>query len=969
MSQVNARGFLFVLVFHSSLANIAGWNAVSAQETVRDNPSPAATAEVKSQDTAVRGLAALRAEAEAELDKEYSRNHHEVVLSLYREIVKHPENSGQKLIQDLINAGDGLNDGEDGYWEQFIELCEVAVKSHPNDWRVRLAVTGDEDYGWDEHYIRWESAGHKVGDQIYRGYDDESEWSFDARDRVRHLQMLLEAVEIVSRDSFATAREKGDIYNSLANTLYYFPSSTPASLSVLTDINRLPDPSMKDESWYESEQSVPIKLDEKGQPVGFRLPNSWNEAKSDRERWHWALEQAAQADPERRSQLELQWIAHVDEMVGISDSFPERSDIVNPGRSASSNKPAKRFSKADIRALPDSDTFIQTANGPKRVTLDDEINPFVLLQRIIDRKDADELVDAMRAMTQLRITRHQLSKVANQLDGYVNDLNGVLRDLPFNTTPNVFRSGRKQMNAVIDQLLSHRVSIKPRNESEPIETNGSQWKSHSLELSFRNATSTTFRLMPVDLEKIIETKLAGAFPAPEEPNAQSDPRQYILSILLTGVGRLTDVHREGLIKEQLIGPVAKEWTVALKPLPEHELTSEEIDVQVDDPSKLWLLTAGNGDTIDDSWLLWQAPAEFVIKPMKDKSHVGFLADRLTGKGIGNTEIDVCHFEEKMFQKSWKEFGTTLSTDENGLFRIPKGKTLNGLMVCRKDGHVLALGKIFDRTEHFGRDPVQTDLQMQLEQEPRAFIVTDRSIYRPGDTVRFHFWIRKAFGELSLIPDLAECSVTITDISEYSESETFFAKGQHDARKGFTSEWKIPIDVKLGDYQLEPRISGLRLSQSSSFRIEEYRRPEFRVTVTTTGHSAATDQQEITVEARYLFGKPLPSGSVKWKLIYQDEPEMQYPVERWDGLYGNGYAWDFAAASRPQMHLRGLGGRGGGMGFFSIPPNGGNSRLASSESETGERRLIMSGKSVLDADGKCVFQLNSVSKLLDRGSSR
>jgi hypothetical protein len=74
MSHGTARRFLFVLVFHSSLANIAGWNAVAAQETVKNDPSPDATAEVKARDTAVRDLAALRTEAEAELRKYHSEN-------------------------------------------------------------------------------------------------------------------------------------------------------------------------------------------------------------------------------------------------------------------------------------------------------------------------------------------------------------------------------------------------------------------------------------------------------------------------------------------------------------------------------------------------------------------------------------------------------------------------------------------------------------------------------------------------------------------------------------------------------------------------------------------------------------------------------------------------------------------------------------------------------------------------------
>lgn len=122
MSHGTARRFLFVLVFHSSLANIAGWNAVSAQETVRDNPPPAATNEAKSPDAAVRGLAALRAEAEAELRKYHSENQQKLIVRLYREIVRHPENDGKELITDLGNVFGVMSSADDEFWDEGVQL-------------------------------------------------------------------------------------------------------------------------------------------------------------------------------------------------------------------------------------------------------------------------------------------------------------------------------------------------------------------------------------------------------------------------------------------------------------------------------------------------------------------------------------------------------------------------------------------------------------------------------------------------------------------------------------------------------------------------------------------------------------------------------------------------------------------------------------------------------------------------------
>lgn len=965
MSYVAVRRIFVVFVSLVILATMAGdRRSVRSQEPLEGSEAQAASKQkAASTDKKAGNLAALREEAKAEIEVYKSPNQHELLLQIYREILVHPENEGTELVDDLVNLLN-LHSDEEEQLDEVLKLCELAVRSHPKHWRVRLAIAGNAGY-WPQGFeVFWDSTGYKIGDQIHRGYDYDSEESIEVsfadRDRVRHLQLLSEATELVSGDPAATSKEKADVFETLASVISNSLSYETQNLDELTDLNRLPDPVEVDDNWDWDGTPAPIQLDEKGQPVGFRVPKSWQEARSDRERWHWALERAAQADPQRRSRLELEWIDHLDSMIGISASPAERSDGIAGAAEEPADIATTNISKAEIRAFKDSDTLIQTAEGLKQITLDDEHNPFALLQRIVDRKD-DHHMDAMYGMIQLRINRHQLNKAAEQLDQFVGELNRLIESLPADTSvesrEDIIRS-RDRFVSLIDQLRGYRVSLQPRSSSFSGAGAGLLQNTIPVEINFRNATSATFSLRPLDLEEVVETKLAGAFPPSEETNTPSDPRQNILALLLAGKGRLSDAHCAALIKEQLLGPAAKEWTVDLNPLPEHELTSTMINVTIDDPARVWIMTAGNDDAIDDSWLLWEPSAEFLIKPMQDQSRLGFLADRVNGTGISGAEIDLCHFENKMFQINWKASGTTLTTDEHGLFQIPKDRKLDGLMVCRGGGKILAIGSTYGPSSYHAR----ADYEKQLDQRAKAFIVTDRSIYRPGDTVRFHFWVRKPFGELSLVLDPAECDVMITDSSD--SADTFVIGGQHDARKGFTGEWTIPIDAKLGEYQLKPGIKGSELSQSTSFRVEEYRRPEFKVKLMTTGYNATKDQQQIAVDARYLFGKPVSSGSVRWKLTYQEEAETQYPVERWDGLYGNGYAWDDAVASR-NPHSRDVhGGLGGGTELFSVSPNAAPVPLQVSESETPERYVITSGEALLGADGTCQLTLNAVCRLLD-----
>jgi len=410
-----------------------GWRPVLGQDRSEDSPAPTAPEQnTVSTSRKVGKLAALRAEVKEEIEVNNSSNQRELLLQIYREIVVHPENDGRELVDDLANLLNLYSDHE-GPLDDVVEFCELAIQAHPKHWQVRLAIAGNADY-WPQGFAGFrDSTGYIIGDQIFRGYDYDSEESlevsFAAHDRVRHLQLLSEAMELVGNDPVATSKEKADVFETLASVISNNLSYESQNLDQLTDLNRLPDPVVIDEAWELIEPPAPIQLDEKGQPVGFRIPDSWQAARSDRERWHWALEQAAQADPERRSRLELEWIDHLDSMIGISASLPERAEDVNRGPHKTNDESASICGKADIRALPDSDTVVQTAGGLKRVTLDDQHNAFVLLQRIVDRND-DYRVDAMSGLLQLRINRHQLKKAAEQLNHYIAKLNRFIESMP-----------------------------------------------------------------------------------------------------------------------------------------------------------------------------------------------------------------------------------------------------------------------------------------------------------------------------------------------------------------------------------------------------------------------------------------------------------------------------------------------------------------------------------------------------------
>jgi uncharacterized protein YfaS (alpha-2-macroglobulin family) len=78
---------------------------------------------------------------------------------------------------------------------------------------------------------------------------------------------------------------------------------------------------------------------------------------------------------------------------------------------------------------------------------------------------------------------------------------------------------------------------------------------------------------------------------------------------------------------------------------------------------------------------------------------------------------------------------------------------------------------------------------------------------------------------------------------------------------------------------------------SSFRIEEYKKPEFEVKINApTEPVKLGDKITATIESKYYFGAPVTSAVVKFKVMRQPHSSRWYPVSRWDWMYGNGYWW-------------------------------------------------------------------------------
>ncbi|HUE70281.1 MAG TPA: alpha-2-macroglobulin family protein, partial [Pirellulaceae bacterium] len=78
---------------------------------------------------------------------------------------------------------------------------------------------------------------------------------------------------------------------------------------------------------------------------------------------------------------------------------------------------------------------------------------------------------------------------------------------------------------------------------------------------------------------------------------------------------------------------------------------------------------------------------------------------------------------------------------------------------------------------------------------------------------------------------------------------------------------------------------------NTFRVEEYKKPEFEVTIDAPSEPVMLGEKiTAKINAKYYFGSPVAKAKVKYKVLRSDYSRDWYPVRPWDWCYGPGYWW-------------------------------------------------------------------------------
>ncbi|MCC8108640.1 MAG: hypothetical protein LIQ30_06250 [Planctomycetes bacterium] len=708
------------------------------------------------------------------------------------------------------------------------------------------------------------------------------------RIRVENINRLIRAqVHLNNAFDPADAAERAGYYRLLADVILFGRDADHAwRLTALTDLS---DPLLYDDAprlYMYPSRNAPVNPD--GTPVYHAVPSSWADAATDGERWRWALEQmAAHGDVGGRDLVFarfLWWQFGVQSMRSGSYLAENDDAVAATGPFA-------------VRTLKDTETIARLATGLKRFTMPDEYNFIRLLQAVRRDGDATERADAIHLLAIVYENRQQYDRAAEMwrerakypAEKRVPDAEEALRRIEGN----------------VGAL-----------EPGPVAPAG---KTTSLSYLFRNGKAVHFRARRLNERQLLNDVVLRMKQGDDSLYQNYSLRQPAM------LGRRVVEADE----DKYVGATVAEWDVKLDPLPNHYSRRVAVELPFNQAG-CYLVEATMADGNTSRVVLWINDLA-LVRVATGTQRVYFVADAASGELVPGASLSF-HGFANLWDGERRRFVTdefAERTDTEGIAVIP-GDRLDSkewLTIATTDD---------GRMAYLGFDPMWAmNPPAETESQPQAYLLTDRPAYRPGDAVRFKAWIGHAtYGRNPVWADNLPVPVTVYN----PRGEKVYEKTlTTDEWGGADDAFTLGKDAPLGYYSIQTDRGAV------GFRLEEYRKPEFEVTVETPDKALLLgDAVQVKVRATYYYGAPVANGTVAYKVVRTARESTWTPPWRWDWLYGEGawlrqydYSW-YPGWNDWRLPAPGLPGRPGRPVPYSQP------------------EIVADGEGALDADG--VFRL-------------
>jgi hypothetical protein len=263
--------------------------------------------------------------------------------------------------------------------------------------------------------------------------------------------------------------------------------------------------------------------------------------------------------------------------------------------------------------------------------------------------------------------------------------------------------------------------------------------------------------------------------------------------------------------------------------------------------------------------IWVSDLAMVVRTIGQQGTVeGFVLNAKTGEPIANAKVT--RWKYILLNGAYAyQFQPTDQTqsDEKGMFRFSSDSYASFFVVAEFGADRLAGGNTYLTY------PSYTDSKPQ----PQTVFFTDRSLYRPGQTIQYK-------GICILVDPTADNYRTLAG----QPLTVIFrdTNGQEIARQNvvsndygsFSGSFTAPSDRLTGQMTLTAEGGA---DGSASFNVEEYKRPTFRVQLDPPADAPALGEDAVVPgKATAYTGASIGSAQVEWRVVRQ----VRFPIWNW-----------------------------------------------------------------------------------------
>ncbi len=310
---------------------------------------------------------------------------------------------------------------------------------------------------------------------------------------------------------------------------------------------------------------------------------------------------------------------------------------------------------------------------------------------------------------------------------------------------------------------------------------------------------------------------------------------------------------EALLKED---PV-REWNLDLPATEDYHDRQETVDVPGDLDPGFYAIIASHEENFQDESNnttqavgFWVSDLALVMRTSWNAPTAGgFVLDANSGEPIEGAKVTAWRSNRNKIESL-----EPVTTDANGLFSIKATPGMPLVILAEHDGHRISTMQQY-RTNRSGR----------TQPQEQTFFFTDRSIYRPGQTI-YYKGLSAFYNQNNNDYRTIANRKVIVAFNDRNGQEINRHTHQTNEFGSFNGNFTAPRDRLMGRMSIYIADGP---SGSTAVTVEEYKRPKFKVEVAPPAEAAALNE-EVTIKgtATAYTGAPIDGAEVKYRVVRQ-----------------------------------------------------------------------------------------------------